>query len=99
VDDDAREWSGDELIARARRITWRMSIMQLMSESRRRALRRRMPTVCLTSLVLALQPVPTMSVNEATPGPTAMQSVPAYEVRLCVTGRTSLARFQPSPWQ
>ena len=73
--------------------------MRLMSESRRRALRRRMPTICLTSVVLALQPVPTVSVHEATPGSSAMQTIPAYEVRLCVTGRTSLARFQPSPWQ
>ena len=87
------------MFARTRRITWRNSIMRLMSESRRRALRRRMPALCLTSLLFALQPVPTVSVNEATPGSTAMQSIPAYEVRLCITGRTSLARFQPSPWQ
>ena len=73
--------------------------MRILSESRRRALRRRVPTICLTSVLLALQPVPTMSVNEATPGSTASQSIPAYEVRLCITGRTSLARFQPSPWR
>ena len=73
--------------------------MRLMSESRRRALRRRVPTVCLTSLVLALRPVPMISVTETTPGSSAMHSIPAYEVRLCVTGRTSLAPFPPSPWQ
>jgi hypothetical protein len=73
--------------------------MRVMSESRRRALRRRLPTLCLTSLVLALQPVPSVSMNETTPGSTAIASIPAYEVRVCVTGRTSLAPFQPSPWR
>ena len=53
---------------------------------RRHTVRRHLPTACLVSIVIALQPVPSMRVQlpESTPGSTR----PEFQVtaRLCVSG-------------
>ena len=59
--------------------------MRITPGMRHRAARRHIPAVCMTSIVIALNPVPTVTVGQAPGSPSAPErGAYAVTVRLCV---------------
>jgi hypothetical protein len=74
--------------------------MRITRAMRRHAARRHLPAVCMTSIVIALNPVPALTVGQA-PGSSTSPERGAYAVtaRLCVARDScgSLTAHIPAP--